>query len=246
MNLFAKYYDRLVGADYNKISEFIIDAIHKYKKDGNLVCDIGCGTATIAIELAKAGFDMIAIDSSEDMLTVAREKCKEEDIESILLLNQDICEFELYGTVDVIYSTLDTLNYILYKRDLDHIFSLVRNYLNYDGLFIFDINTKNKFKNTLGNNTFVYDEELEFCVWESEFNSNTNICTHALTFFEKSSEDSYVRYDDFQEQRYYSSDYIKKLSTKYGFKILNICDDYSNKKSSTDTQRDTYILKINK
>ena len=94
----------------------LVDNINKYKKDSELICDLGCGTGIIAAELANRGYDMIAIDSSEDMLLKAKEHNDSNNIKEILLLCQDITEFELYGTVDVIYSTLDTINYITSKR----------------------------------------------------------------------------------------------------------------------------------
>ena len=246
MNLFAKYYDRLVGADYKNMSDFIDTVIKKYKPDAELVCDLGCGTATIAIDLVRNGYDMIAIDSSDDMLSIAEEKLKNDGIDKLLLLNQDICEFELYGTVDVIYSTLDTLNYILDKRSLNKLFSLVKNYLNYDGLFIFDINTEYKFKMLLGNNTFVYDDENEFCVWETEYDAKNGKSSHLLTFFERNENGLYNRFEDYQQQRFYSEDYIYFLAKKYDFTILNTYDDYHFKNPTSKTERITYILKINK
>lgn len=246
MNLFAKYYDNFVGADYVSITNFIKSSISKYKPDSELICDLGCGTATIAMSLAKSGYDMIAIDSSEDMLLVANEKIQSDHICNVLLLNQDICNFELYGTVDVIYSTLDTINYITDKRKLNKLFSLVKNYLNYDGLFIFDVNTEYKFKTILGNNTFVYDDDSGFCVWESEYNSKSKSCSHYLTFFEQDEVGKYSRFDEYQYQKFYSANYLKELADKFGFEILELCDNYTGMKTKSATQRVTYVMKINK
>ena len=105
MNNFSKYYDLFVGADYDTISDYIDKQIQMLKPDSELVCDLGCGTANVTLRLAKSGYDMIGIDSDEDMLINAREKLERSNINDVLLLNQNISEFELYGTVDVIYST---------------------------------------------------------------------------------------------------------------------------------------------
>jgi len=246
MNLFAKYYDYLVGADYTQIINFLDSSIKQYKPDSELICDLGCGTCNVSVKLSDIGYDMIAIDSSDDMLSIAKKKVENTKSNSILLLCQDICNFELYGTVDVIYSTLDTLNYILFKRDLKRIFALVRNYLNYNGLFIFDINSHYKFTEILGNSTYIYDENDEFCVWESFFDRKTSYCSHSLTFFEKNNNGFYRRFNDYQEQRYYSQEYIEQLANKYGFDIIKVCDNYTNKKVTSKTERITYVLKVNK
>ena len=246
MDAFAKYYNDLVGADYNKISKFICTSVNKYKKDAELVCDLGCGTGTVASILAHNGFDMIAIDSNEDMLAKASESFKEQGISNILLLCQDITEFELYGTVDVIYATLDTINYITSKNDLTRLFKLVRNYLNYDGLFIFDVDSEYKFKTVLSENDFTYDNDDLFCSWSAYFDNKTDICYHDLVYFEKQQNGDYKKTTATQIQRYYSEEYLSTLFSRFGFKILRKCDDYSAKKVTDKTERITYVLRIKK
>ena len=46
------------------------------------------------------------------------DKLKDTD-KKILYLNQDMCEFELYGTVDVFLCMLDSLNYVIYQPASD-------------------------------------------------------------------------------------------------------------------------------
>ena len=244
MDIFAEYYDSMVGADYDKITDFIVSAIKKHKPDSDLICDLGCGTGKVAINLAQNGYDLIGIDSSEDMLIKARENALDNNIDIILFLNQDISDFELYGTVDVIYSTLDTLNYITCKKDLDRLFKLVRNYLNYDGLFIFDVNSEYKFKEILDDKDYIYDTEELFCCWSAKFESKSDKCYHWLTYFEKSSEGNYIRVENEQVQRFYSKQYLKSVFDKYGFEVLSLTDNYSFNRIKPKTERLTYILKI--
>jgi len=246
MDIFAEKYDEMVGADYNKIIDFIDDNIKKYKPDSSLVCDLGCGTGTIALELSHRGYDVIAVDSSETMLMMAREKAFERNDSSVLFLCQDIVNFELYGTVDVIYSTLDTVNYITDEKDLNTFFKWVRNYLNFDGLFIFDINSQYKFDDVLNNKTFIYDYDDMFCCWETQKDEDTDEYCHYLTYFVKHQDDLYERFDSTQIQKYYSMESIESIAKKYDFEILCIKDDYSKKEISANTQRYTYVMKTNK
>ena len=88
MDIFAEYYDSMVGADYDKITDFIVSAIKKHKPNSDLICDLGCGTGKVAINLAQNGYDLIGIDSSEDMLIKARENALDNNIDTILFLNQ--------------------------------------------------------------------------------------------------------------------------------------------------------------
>ena len=115
----AKYYDRFVGADYGKMADFIDHKIKEFFPSASLVCDIGCGSGTLTLALLEKGYDMIGIDGSVEMLSEAINKRAEvKNGDKALFLCQQLPEFELYGTVDCIVSTLDTLNYLTEETDL--------------------------------------------------------------------------------------------------------------------------------
>ena len=66
--------------------------------------------------LADAGYDMIGVDLSADMLDIAMEK-REQSGNNILYLLQDMREFELYGTVRAVVSICDSMNYLPCEED---------------------------------------------------------------------------------------------------------------------------------
>ena len=208
---FAYIYDKLIDQDYEKWADYIEEIFKKHKVNPKLVLDLGCGTGSITNILAKRGYDMIGVDLSPDMLNVARDKAAEENLD-VLYLCQDIREFELYGTVDAIICTLDVLNYITDAKDLEQVFALVKNYLNPDGIFIFDINTEHKLKNVLGNNTFINDENGIFYTWENEYDGK--ISNQYLTFFAENEDGLYERFDENHIQRAYTIDEIKEKLLK--------------------------------
>lgn len=152
----------------------------KYNINPKLIAELGCGTGNITGRLAKEGYDMIGIDISEEMLSVARQKAVDEGDKNILYLLQDMTEFELYGTVDVILCLCDSINYITEYEDIVKVFKLVNNYLEPGGLFIFDINTEYKFKNILGENTFADSEENAAYIWQNYYDENERITNTML------------------------------------------------------------------
>ena len=166
-NRFAYLYDELINdVNYKEWLDYYFKIFQRYGLKPKLGLDLGCGTGNLTTLFADKGVEMTGIDLSEDMLMVAREKAVGRDI---LYLNQDMCEFELYGTVDFIVSSLDCINYITDKRELLKVMKLANNYLNPGGLFIFDINTPYKLENITGNNTFILENDEVFCSWQNEF-----------------------------------------------------------------------------
>ncbi|MBR1442448.1 MAG: methyltransferase domain-containing protein, partial [Firmicutes bacterium] len=163
---FAEVYDTFMqDIPYDKWAEHLKKIWKKYGLEPELVAELGCGTGNMTIRLAKEGYDMIGIDLSEQMLDKAREKTQAEGFD-ILYLNQDMTEFELYGTVQSIICLCDSINYITERDELLEVFRLVNNYLDPKGLFIFDINTVYKFREILANNSFCETTENSAYTWE--------------------------------------------------------------------------------
>ena len=148
-DLIAPIYDEInKEIDYSAWADFIESAV-KANSDTRpeLVLDLGCGTGSMTLELAKRGYDMTGVDLSVEMLDIARERAYDSDLaDKMLWLCQDMTGFELYGTVDLAVSCLDCLNHLTKPGELDKCLSLVHNYLIPDGLFIFDVNGKAKFE----------------------------------------------------------------------------------------------------
>ena len=210
-NDFAEVYDKLQDADYNRFVDFYEAIFKRLGIKPELVLDLACGTGNITLPMAQRGYDMIGLDMSVEMLNIARDKAYEDNRE-ILFLCQDMCEMELFGTVDAIVCALDGVNYITDYENLKQLFRLVQNYLNPGGVFIFDINSVHKLKNILGNNTFVNDEQGIFYVWQSEFSEETQVCDVGLTFFQEMEDGSYERFDEFQQERAYTIDQIRSAA----------------------------------
>ena len=140
---FARVYDLFMdNIPYEEWCEYLVTLLKKYGVDDGLVLELGCGTGNISEALRHKGYDMIGIDNSEEMLSVAIEKSMEVEDDTLpqsLYLCQDMREFELYGTVRAIVSICDSMNYITESEDLLEVFRLANNYLDPEGVFIFDI-----------------------------------------------------------------------------------------------------------
>lgn len=238
---FANIYDRLMNdIAYDQWADYIEEIFNQCSIKPTLVLDLGCGTGNMTLELAKRGYDMIGVEQSEDMLGCAVEKSDEMG-QNVLWLNQSMCGFELYGTVGAIISTLDCVNYITRTKDLRNMLSLVHNYLDENGLFIFDINTKYKFEEILGNNTFHEIREDVAYIWQSGYNGRKKICSFDLTFFVRNDNGSYDRFDEYHEERMYTKDELTNHIEQSGLKLLATYHDLSFRKDNNKSDRIFFV-----
>ena len=188
-DIFSSVYDILTeNVEYERISHKICSLLHKNGVDRGLLLDLGCGTGTLSFLLEQKGFDIIGVDASEDMLSVANEK-KYEDDSSALFLCQKAEELDLFGTIQCAVSTLDTFNHIDSIEKIEKAISLVSLFMDMNGIFIFDMNTPYKHKEILGNNTFVYDMDEVYCVWQNSYDENSGKTDIDLDFFIKNEDD---------------------------------------------------------
>lgn len=241
-NYFAlsKVYDRLNGdLDYMSWARYIDEKIKNHSDiDVSLVLDLCCGTGAMTLELDRLGYDMTGIDLSPDMLDIARQKAYDMGRgQSILFLCQDMCEFELYGTVQAVVSCLDSLNHLDGKADLKKVFDLVHNYLECGGLFMFDLNSPYKFKNIYGTNAYVLEDEGVYCGWQNIYDKDSRICDFYTTVFTENADGSYSRYDDYERECCFTRKEVEKLLEKCGFELVSVDGDIDGSAVQKDTER---------
>ena len=211
--------------DYEKMAERIINVYEeKGAKESGLVLDLACGTGKLACALLDKGADVIGTDLSPEMLMQARDTCMQKG-HSPLLLCQDMRELDLYGTVDVTVCATNSLNYLENEGELERVFSLVHNFLTPGGLFFFDINSLYKFEKLFGENTYVFENEGVFCVWENQYDAEEGVGDFRLTMFEKERSGRYRRLEEEQSQTYFAEELVEKLLKKAGFELIEKAGD---------------------
>lgn len=202
----------------------------------DLVLDLGCGTGTLTQLLYQKGYDMIGVDNSEEMLSVAMEKSREAG-EQILYLLQDMRELELYSTVGTVVSVCDSLNYILEEEELARVFRLVNNYLYPGGVFIFDFNTVYKYEQVIGDTTIAENREDCSFIWENYYYPEEQINEYDLTVFVQEENDMFRRFTETHYQKGYTVEQMERLLLAAGMKILAVKDSDTDGPVTDTTQR---------
>lgn len=113
------------------------------------ILDLACGTGTLAMNFAQAGYATIGLDIATGMLTQAKAKQNEQDPDrklSVRFAEGDMRYFLLDEPVDVVVCHYDSLNHLSNETELRGTFLQVAQALKPGGLFLFDLNTLENYK----------------------------------------------------------------------------------------------------
>jgi len=239
---FAEVYDLLMGeVDYKSRAEYLLSLFEKHGKKPCLLLDLACGTGGFSNQFAKNGIDVIGVDMSEDMLAIARENSANQGCD-VLYLCQTAQELDLYGTVDGAVCCMDSLNHITDIAELQKAVDKVSLFLENGCLFIFDLNTVYKHRQILGDNTFVFDEDEVYCVWQNSFREESLTTDICLDFFIADG-DSYIRSGEEFSERAYTHQEIQMVLENAGLETLAVYDDMSQSKPDDRSERVIYVTK---
>ena len=251
-NSFARVYDELMdNIPYRGWADYSLGLLKEYGIENGLVAELGCGTGNITELLSDAGYDMIGIDNSEDMLEVANEKKQLHGNDSILYLLQDMEEFELFGTVNAIICVCDSINYVTDKAGITEVFRLANNYLEAGSIFICDFKTRHYFRDVVGESVIAEDRDDISFIWDNYYDEEQDINELALSLFVREydntpveGEDTGTLYRKYQEYHYQIGldvEDMKKCVEESGMELVAMYDAFTHEPATHDSER-VYVI----
>ena len=234
---FSGVYDVLTqNVDYPARADYIADLLSRNGVTGGILLDLACGTGTLSVEMAKKGFEVIGVDASGEMLSIAMNNAYEAE-QNILFLCQQMQSLDLYGTIGCAICTLDSINHLTEKQDVQAAFDKVSLFMEKDGIFVFDVNTPYKHREILADNSFVYEADGVYCVWQNTFDSDTDTVRIDLDIFEEIEPDVYERTQESFCERAYGINELEAMLTKAGFETVAVYDELSYNAPQEKSQR---------
>lgn len=236
--VFSEFYDALTAnVSYDTVSQVLSSLLTRYGKSRGLLLDLACGTGSVSVRMAQKGYEVIGVDLSPEMLSEAQNKAYSAG-QNILFLCQDMTALDLYGTVDAAVCTLDGLCHLPDEESVFAALQKVSLFMNPGGVFLFDVNSVYKHRAVLGNNTFVYDTDDVYCVWQNTLLSDGVTVQMDLDFFEPVSDaGNYVRQSERFTERAYPRETLEAMLKKAGFTVLDVFDGYSGKPAHDTSER---------
>lgn len=238
-NSFSYVYDKLIDdVDYGGLCKYFLNVCKKYSHKPKLVLDAACGTGNFTKELIDNGLDVIGVDNSIEMLSVAREKLPI----GTTLICQDLCELDLYGTVDTVFCTLDSLNHITDYEKFKLAIKKMALFLEPQGLMFFDVNTVFKHQEILANNIFTDEKENIYLVWQNSL-CDDNVVNINMDFFLKQSDGRYLRKTENFDERAYTCEQIESALNEAELQIVEITDFFTLQNATDKSEKVIYAVK---
>jgi SAM-dependent methyltransferase len=186
--------------------------------------------------MSKKGFEVIGVDASADMLSVAMNNAYEAE-RNILFLCQPMQQLDLYGTINAAICTLDSINHLTDEADVQATFDKVSLFTEPGGIFIFDVNTVFKHREILADNAFVYDMDDVYCVWQNSFDSVTDTVQIDLDIFEQVDDGVYERMQESFCERAYPLPLLKEMLKKSSFETVAVYDELTREAPKENSER---------
>lgn len=225
--LAASYDGLMADGSYRRRAAFLERRLRKSAVPVRRVLDLACGTGTIACLLAQRGYEVLASDASEEMLTQAASKAAGLE-RPPLFLHQDMPRLRLDQPVDAVVSTLDSLNYLTAERDLRETFRRVRRALMPGGLFLFDVNTPYKLRRMDGQ-LYMDETEESVCVWRTFFSEKKQVCAYQVDLFCLRPDGAWDRSFEEHRERAWSEEALRRYLAEAGFSSIRLTGDLTDK-----------------
>ena len=181
----AASYDALTGdVPYGEFADYYEKLLSREGKDNLTLLDLCCGTGTLTYMMAERGHEMIGVDLSEEMLSVAAEKLGgfTGGVKPMFLC-QEASELDLFGTVEGAYCSLDGMNY-LPPEELPEVFRRLHLFIEPGGKFAFDFHSPEHLR-SLDGGTFVDEDEDMLCLWRAEFDEEECALIYGMDIFRR-------------------------------------------------------------
>lgn len=231
---FAFVYDEVMDDSlYQQWLDFSLKHLPQGTKQ---ILELACGTGALAVEFAKADFEVTGLDLSEEMLTLASDRAIQEEV-SINWIAGDMLDLTDIGDYQAVTCFSDSLCYMQDATQVQQVFSGVYQLLKEKGSFIFDVHSTYQVDEVFPNYSF-HDQTEDFAfLWDSYPGEVPHSIEHFLTFFVKETGEKFERFDELHQERTYPMEMYQNMLTAVGFSKVEVFADFTDEQPNKTSKR---------
>lgn len=230
---FALIYDQVMDDSlYDDWLTFTLRHLNGQKR----LLELACGTGELAIQFAKQGFEVTALDLSEEMLTVANQQAQEKQA-VVQFVQADMLDLSDIGSYEIVTCYSDSICYLADEKEVQKAFKQVYQVLKEEGIFLFDVHSLYQMDKIFPDYNYHYQTEDFAFLWESYPTEKPHSIEHFLTFFIKNGEETFIREDELHLERTYPLETYETLLKQAGFNRVELCADFKDSEPSATSKR---------
>lgn len=231
---FAFVYDEVM--DDSLYQQWLDFSLKHLPQETKQILELACGTGALAVEFAKANFEVTGLDLSEEMLTLASDRAIQEEV-SINWIAGDMLDLTDIGEYQAVTCFSDSLCYMQDATQVQQVFSGVYQLLKENGSFIFDVHSTYQVDEVFPNYSF-HDQTEDFAfLWDSYPGEVPHSIEHFLTFFVKEAGEKFERFDELHQERTYPLEMYQSMLTAVGFSKVEVFADFTDVQPNETSKR---------
>jgi predicted TPR repeat methyltransferase len=226
-------YDGLMKKlDYTSWSKYILLIAKKNVHDGAKFLELGAGNCKMAKILSEKYRNYYATDISLSML-------RSSDKNNLEKICCDMTSLSFKGKFDFVFSTFDSVNYILKQRSLQNLFGEVNYLLDEDGIFTFDVSLeKNSLNFIISKSTEGQHNGFQYKM-VSKYNKLSRIHYNIFYIWNESG----VKFKELHKEKIYPINTYFKLAEKAGLHIEACYDCFTFKDVNQKSERAQFVMR---
>lgn len=227
----VQVYDEAINPSLEFLG-FIEECLDKDMK----ILDAGCGTGKFTIPLAEKGYNVMGLDSSKAMLSLAKKKAREKNLK-VKFYCKKIEAMEFQEEFDAVISC-DCINHFLTVKKLQKAIESIFNSLKKDGKFIFQAYTERAIEKISNEAPYGGRIGKNFFVWENFYRNR--IFKIILSIFEHQKNKQYKRKEEIVLQKPYKPKKIERILKQSGFQKIQVFKQ--NPLETSESKKDLYFI----
>ncbi|MCP4133328.1 MAG: class I SAM-dependent methyltransferase [bacterium] len=232
----ASRYDHILEhVNYQEWYDYIKAVMHRFVEKPEILLELGCGTGKFGAKFSTDNYTIYGMDNSINMLRVAKIRA----FKNFHIFCADMKNFHLAQKPDFIFCVHDAMNYFLEYADIKKVLASVRNIMNENSVFMFDITTEYNINENFHHCRSDFSVRGTDIEWTNYYERKKKLVYSTLRFRKKNKPVSIEEH----VQRIYSVKEIKGLLNEENFEILGIYGDHSFHPPRKDTVMINFVVK---